>query len=306
MSISTRQSSQITGPARLGAYRTHRTRATLPGETVYLDGNVLADPAARGEARNFCWTLLRRPEGSRAQVAQSNHCRASLTPDLPGRYIIRLEAQTPQGRIRLNKEVRVSQDELTPVAVARAESSMVLAGAPIRLNGASSENPLAGPLTYEWRITAAPEGSIAMLSYAASEAPMIFPDREGRYEVSLVVRNAAGQGTTDRVSIKVVSPESLNDLTRVTRGDSPAALNFGRTYSQKEISALRREIHVSAPPTEAVNVAKEPTPAPRSREPQRFSSLIGHIRLLMRDGVESLARPAESGREYQQAAVSRR
>lgn len=304
MSMSTRQSSPVAGPARLGAYRTHRTRAILPGETVYLDGNTLADPAARGEARNFCWTLLRRPEGSRAQVAQANHCRASLTPDRAGRYIVRMEAQTPEGRIRINKEVRVSQDELTPVAVARAESSMVLAGAPIRLNGASSENPLAGPLTYEWRITAAPEGSIAMLSYAASEAPMIFPDREGRYEVTLVVRNAAGTGTTDRVSIKVVSPESLNDLTRITRGDSPAALNFGRTYSREELSALRRAVQVmaSAPTAPELPAA----PAPRPKESQRFSSLIGHIRLLMREGVESFAGPADSGREFQQPAVSRR
>ena len=95
-------------------------------------------------------------------------------------------------------------------------------------------------------------------------------------------------------------------MTRVTRGDSPAALNFGRTYSQDEISALRRAVHVSAPATEVRHLAKAPETAPPAKETQRFSSLIGHIRLLMREGVESLARPAESGREFQQPAVSRR
>lgn len=297
------------------AYRTQRTRSILTGETVYLDGNALLNPTAMGKEVRFTWNFMRVPEGSRTPLMKADTCRASFVPDVAGRYLVRLEARTPTGSLRFVKEVRVSQDEMTPVAVAKAESALVMAGAPIRLSGASTENPLAGSLSYDWRITSAPAGSIAMLSYAASEAPMIFPDMEGRYEVSLSVRNAAGMGTTDTVTINVVSPRALTNLTEVSATTRPEGINFGRTYSAAELNALRRAVRVTAQRASADRPAALPATggqeAPRPQESRgttahRYASLVGHIRMLLRDGVDSIARQVDSSHDFHQPAVSRR
>ena len=301
--------------SRPTAYRTQRTRSILPGETVYLDGNALLNPSAMGNEVQFAWRFSRVPEGSRALLMKADTCRASFVPDVAGRYLVRLEARTPAGALRFVKEVRVSRDEMTPVAVAKAESALVMTGAPIRLSAASSENPVAGSLTYDWRITSAPAGSIAMLSYAASEEPMIFPDMEGRYEVSLSVRNAAGTGTTDTVSINVVSPRSLTKLTEVSAATGPDGLNFGRTYSAAELNALVRAVRITTrrPGADRTGAQSETggqdthrVQASRSATSPRFASLVGHIRMLLRDGVDSIARQVESSHDFHQPAVSRR
>ncbi|MBL7644730.1 MAG: hypothetical protein JNK74_00935 [Candidatus Hydrogenedentes bacterium] len=300
---------------RPAAYRTQRTRSILPGETVYLDGNALLNPTAMGSGVQFAWRFARVPEGSRALLMKADTCRASFVPDVAGRYLVRLEARTPAGALRFVKEVRVSRDEMTPVAVAKAESALVMTGAPIRLSAASTENPVAGSLSYDWRITSAPAGSIAMLSYAASEDPMIFPDLEGRYEVSLSVRNAAGMGTTDTVSINVVSPRSLTRLTEVSAATGPDGLNFGRTYSAAELNALVRAVRITTRRPGADRTGAQPeiggqdthrTEASRGATSPRFASLVGHIRMLLRDGVDSIARQVESSHDFHQPAVSRR
>lgn len=299
---------------RPGAYRTQRTRPITPGETVYLDGAALLDAAALGEATRFAWSFLRRPVRSRAVLVQGASCRAYFNPDVSGRYLVRLDARTEAGNLHVVKEVRVSQDEMTPVAVAKAESSLVMAGAPIRLYGSSSENPLAGSLAYEWRISAAPMGSIATLSYAASESPMIFPDLTGRYEITLTVRNAAGVGTSDRVVVDVVSSVALSDLAQINSIGETGGINFGRTYSTAELDALKRTVRFST--TRCAEAVPPTVPAParartraqeaRPSSPQRYASLVGHIRMLLRDGVDSITRQVDSAHDFQQPAVSRR
>jgi len=308
---------KLTTPAPLGTFRTRRTRRPLtPGETVYLDGNALLDPTVMGGATRFAWRFIRRPEGSQAVLQQASSARANFVPDVAGRYQVRLEVWTGAGPIRVFKEIRVSQNEMTPVSVAKAESNLVMTGAPIRLSGAGSENPLAGSLSYEWRITAAPSGSIATLSYAASEAPMIFPDIEGRYEVSLVTWNAAGAGTVDKVAVAVVSPVELAELTQVSAEAAPTTINFGRTYSPAELEALKRAVRVTTtrtrsdfPTPKAPGSGENPGQARDSRSSassNRYASLIGHIRVLLRDGVDSISRQVDSAHDFQQPAVSRR
>lgn len=289
-------------PAPLGTFRTQCTRRPItPGERVYLDGKALLDPAVMGGANHFAWRFLCRPEGSQAMLEQASNVRANFCPDVAGRYLLRLEARSASGSVRVVKEVRVSQDALTPVAVAKAESALVMTGTPIRLSATRSENPLSDSLSYEWRITSAPSGSIATLSYAASEAPMIFPDVEGRYEVSLTVRNAMGTGTVDKVAITVVSPVELAELTQLSDEETPAAHNFGRTYLPAELKLLKRAIQVTM--TQPATDAQETRSAASTN---RYASLIGHIRVLLRDGVDSIARQVDSSHDFQQPAISRR
>lgn len=299
-------------PAPLGTFRTQCTRRPItPGETVYLDGKALLAPAVMGGATHFAWRFMRRPEGSQAVLAQADSPRARFSPDVAGRYLVRLEARTAEGAVRVVKEVRVSQDTLTPVAVAKAESALVMTGTPIRLSAVGSENPLSDSLSYEWRITNAPSGSIATLSYAATEAPMIFPDMEGRYEVSLVVRNALGTGTVDKVAITVVSPVELAELTQVSAEETPTTINFGKTPLPAELDALKRGIHVTMTPprkdAQAMGIGAMKEQASRnSASTNRYASLIGHIRVLLRDGVDSITRQVDSTHDFQQPAISRR
>lgn len=144
---------------------------------------------------------------------------------------------------------------------------------------------------------------------------MIFPDLEGRYEITLSVRNAAGIGTKDKVEITVVSPEALNELTDASRTTVTEPIDFGRTYSSAELKSLKRAVHVTTTPVRTErNIPRGPesggrgtrTWESRPASSQRYASLIGHIRTLLSDGVGTFARRVESAHDFSQPAISRR
>jgi len=66
--------------------------ATVPlGSNVVLDGS--GSRAEEGSSLAFDWTLVRRPEGSRAGLAGTDSPQTSFVPDLPGRYLLRLQVK---------------------------------------------------------------------------------------------------------------------------------------------------------------------------------------------------------------------
>ena len=63
----------------------------------------------------------------------------------------------------------------------------VITGAKVSLDGSKSYDPDHDTLSYSWKITAQPDGSVAFLDDASSSEPSFIVDLEGPYRVQLVV-----------------------------------------------------------------------------------------------------------------------
>lgn len=80
------------------------------------------------------------------------------------------------------------QANQAPTAVAQVPA-MGAVGQTLSLDGTSSSDPEADPLSYRWRIVTAPANSLAMISSASSISATLTPDIEGQYVIELVVND---------------------------------------------------------------------------------------------------------------------
>jgi hypothetical protein len=65
------------------------------GTPVFVDGSETTDP--EGDAFTFRWSVAERPEGSSAAMIGATSAEARTTPDLVGRYVVRLRATDELG-----------------------------------------------------------------------------------------------------------------------------------------------------------------------------------------------------------------
>ena len=79
------------GPDREGSVRS----------TLRLDGES-TEPVSDDRELSYAWRLTERPPGSSAELTDSTSAQPSLTPDLPGTYLVRLAASHPGGRAALD------------------------------------------------------------------------------------------------------------------------------------------------------------------------------------------------------------
>lgn len=91
----------------------------VPRKTVHLDaaatvGLMAGDPGAR-----FSWELIAAPDGSESPLRGHNGLRAEFTPDVAGRYLIRLCATTAQGNT--HHVIRVCAGEDASIALTALE-----------------------------------------------------------------------------------------------------------------------------------------------------------------------------------------
>lgn len=103
-------------------------------------------------------------------------------------------------------------DNVAPLAVA-GPAQQVNVGALVLLDGSNSIDINGHPLTYRWRLTTRPEGSMASLSDVAAVTPSFVADQSGAYVVELMVNNGSRDSTPDTVTITAASvacvPETL-------------------------------------------------------------------------------------------------
>lgn len=63
-------------------------QAVFPGETATFDGTQSSDPD--GDSLSFAWSLINAPGGSTATLNEETTSTPSLTPDVPGTYVLGL------------------------------------------------------------------------------------------------------------------------------------------------------------------------------------------------------------------------
>ncbi len=98
-----------------------------------------------------------------------------------------------------------------PVADAGSDQAVSLADL-VTLDGSASYDPESEPLTYTWSLVTKPSGSAAALDNPAAADPTFTADKEGLYEVELVVYDGVKDSAPDTVSVTATAPTATVDL----------------------------------------------------------------------------------------------
>nr|WP_164021029.1 PKD domain-containing protein [Pyxidicoccus trucidator] len=182
--------------ARPGASRT-----VLSRRPVTLDGS--ASTAVTGEPLTFTWSLVSAPPGSTAELRDDTAVRPTFTPDLEGDYVVELVVSDSK-RPSTPVTVTVTAENRAPVADAGADRTVVVGSTATLQGNGTDEN--GDTVTFVWTLTRMPTGSTATLRQANTQAPALTMDREGSYELSLVVADGRDASPADTVVLTAQPP----------------------------------------------------------------------------------------------------
>ncbi len=178
--------------------------STVVGTTVTLSGELSSD--ANGDPLTYAWAVVSRPAGSTAVLVGPTTATPSLTPDVPGSYVIELvvsDGQLASTPDRVVVTAGAAGVNLAPVAVAGPRQRNVVVGQTVQLNGSKSYDPNGTPLTYKWTFKSRPKKSTAALQGNTTALPTFVPDVRGNYVVQLVVSDGQLTSVPSSVMIRV-------------------------------------------------------------------------------------------------------
>ncbi len=171
------------------------------GAIVTLSGAGSTDP--NGDALTFAWTLVSRPAGSAAVLANPASVTPAFVADRSGSYTVQLIVN--DGRANSAPDVVVvSTRNSAPVANAGADQTERV-GDVVHLDGSASTDADGDQLAFYWSFAALPAGSDAAFSDSGAVAPSFALDVPGTYVAQLVVRDAEFASTPDLVSISTTN-----------------------------------------------------------------------------------------------------
>jgi hypothetical protein len=173
-----------------------------PGSLVTLDGSASSD--GDGDPLTYSWTLLTKPAGSAAVLANPTSVTPSFTVDLVGDYTAQLIVN--DGTVdSVPDSVIITSNNVAPVANAGPDQGGIALGSLITLDGSASSDANGDPLTYSWSLTAKPTGSAAVLANLTSVTPTFTVDLAGDYVVQLIVNDGTVNSAPNTVNISTVN-----------------------------------------------------------------------------------------------------
>ena len=170
----------------------------ISGTRITLNGGASTD--ANGDPLTYGWTLLSKPAGSAAVLANPTSVTPSFTVDLAGDYVVRLivndgtEDSAPDS-------ATFSTNNVAPVANAGPDQGGITPGSLVTLDGSASSDGDGDPLTFSWSLTARPAGSAAVLANPTSVNPTFTVDLAGDYTAQLIVNDGTVDSAPDSVII---------------------------------------------------------------------------------------------------------
>jgi hypothetical protein len=179
------------------------------GSLVTLDGSASSD--GDSDPLTYSWTLLTKPAGSAAVLANPTSVTPSFTVDLAGDYTAQLIVN--DGTVDSAPDsVIITSNNVAPVANAGPDQGGIALGSLVTLDGSASSDANGDPLTYSWSLTAKPDGSTAVLANPTSVTPTFTVDRAGTYVVQLIVNDGTLSSVPNTVNIYTVVRITTNKL----------------------------------------------------------------------------------------------
>jgi hypothetical protein len=169
--------------------------------------SIPAIPVLSGDAVTWMWELLTYPPASTGPApTPPNAASPSITPDKPGRYVLRATATNDRG-LSSECEVVVNATPSGPDAVCPTETCTVPLNT-ITLNGSGLDDGTI--VAYHWELTTLPTGSSATAPSPADAATTNFmPDVVGRFGITLTVRDNDGNSGSCSFDVVAVASEGL-------------------------------------------------------------------------------------------------
>jgi hypothetical protein len=196
------------------------------GDTVTLDGTSSFDDNTLSTNLFYSWTLTSIPLGSNAELDTPIDATPSFEVDVLGTYEAELVVTDEGGLSSIPDTVIVSINNLAPTSDAGNDQLVIVGtGEQVLLDGSGSTDPENDTLTYHWIISSAPINSIVTLSGAETVSPAFYPDVEGLYQITLIVSDQIGVGTSDMVEITGVVVEEYAQIQILELDESVASLD---------------------------------------------------------------------------------
>jgi Bacterial Ig domain/K319L-like, PKD domain len=173
------------------------------GRAVVLDGTASTD--VDGDLLTYSWSVVTRPAGSVAEIANASQAIAGFTPDVVGTYSLQLivhDGTAPSTPDTVVIETVAMNSR--PSAAAGPDASATV-GSTIQLDGRGSSDPDFDGLTYSWSLISKPPKSQAALAGADTSTPSFTIDLPGSYVAQLIVSDRTAESDPDTVVISTVN-----------------------------------------------------------------------------------------------------
>lgn len=222
------------------------------GTTVTLDGSASSDPGG-SYPLTYAWTMVSRPAGSGAVLANANTVSPGFVVDVEGEFTIKLVVTNANQVESQPDTVMVTSTSGTvntkPVADAGPDQSVLALTTIVQLNGSKSYDLDGDPLTYQWRFLSIPAGSTATLSDPTSATPSFVADVQGDYLAELTVRDASSASDPDTVaaSFTNIKPVANAGIYQSTNVGSTVNLDGSQSYDTNLDPLTYRWSFVSRP-----------------------------------------------------------
>ena len=171
------------------------------GTPVLLSGKASSSPGT--EPLSYKWKLLESPEGSVFTLNDSTSVELEVIPDLAGIY--RLSLVVDNGSDTSQADEVIVRGSLPPVAVAGADTTVMVDEMYVRIDGSGSYDPDGDQLSFAWELAAAPEESEKIIYEATSHEVILKSDVEGAYILVLRVSDGVSVSAPDTTLVTVLA-----------------------------------------------------------------------------------------------------
>lgn len=164
-------------------------------ETITLDGSNSSD--ASNAPLTYLWEIFSSPAASNPVLSNATRVNPTFTTDTEGEYTLNL---TVNNGTESSMPDSITLSVSTPVANAGSDLK-VSTGTTVNLNANASDDANNNPLTYRWTMTSQPASSNTALANSDTQTPSFIADRDGLYELNLVVNNGFINSAADSITI---------------------------------------------------------------------------------------------------------